>query len=126
MPQSLVCYIVPNCILFAYLIFVNFGTPQQYKACKSTPQSAQICDKITQNEAKQIMAKGPTMGLWKLRGLSVSNDCIQCNVAGVPKRVLFCLERGGPFNCFNRYAKKRLRICTDYTSVSYISGSHPL
>ena len=71
------------------------------------------------------MAKGSTMGLWGLRGLSVSNDWIQCNVVGVPKRVLFCLERRGPFNCYNGYAKKRLRICTDYTSVSYISGSCP-
>ena len=41
-----------------------------------------------ENEAKKIMAKGPAMGLWGLRGLSVSNDWIQCNVIGVPKRVI--------------------------------------
>ena len=62
----------------------------------------------------KIMAKGPTMGLLGLRGLSVSNDCIQCGWSA--KKVLFCLERGGPFNLLGERKKKtphlyRLHIC---------------
>ena len=28
-------------------------------------------------------------------------------MVGVPKKVLFCLERGGPFNCYNRCTQKK-------------------
>ena len=63
------------------------------------------------------MAKGPTMGLLGLRGLSVSNDCIQCGWSA-KKKCYFALKEEVLLTVITGVRKKILRICTDYTSVS--------
>ena len=64
----------------------------------------------------KIMAKGPTMGLLGLRGLSVSNDCIQCGWSA-KKKCYFALKEEVLLTVITGVRKKktphlyRLHIC---------------